>query len=727
MIARQPGSQATTLLPSASGPDAPTLLSVRDLSVEFPGEEEDCPTRVVDRVSFDLRPGEVLGVVGESGSGKTLSMLSVMGLVPSPGRIVEGSVELDGIDLRGLSGEELRRRRGRDLGMIFQNPASSFNPLSTIGDQIIEALEVHDGSISRRQARIRTRELLRSVGVPDPDACFSRYPHEYSGGMLQRSMIAMAMANSPRVLIADEPTTALDVTIQAQVLDLLARVRAETGTAIVLVTHNLGLVGAIADRICVMYASRVVEQGPVAEVLAEPTHPYTAALLGSLPRMGQLDPVLPIPGRMPSLSELPPGCAFHPRCRLSHGRTLCVDKSPVLRSFGASQRLAACHFAEEQQTVGLGQTVEPAIPVGPAMIAQPAKIAEPEPAEIAEPDRPARPAAGPKTAESAADPALLEVRQLCKHFQPRSGLRLFGRVPVRAVDGIDLTLHRGHSMALIGESGCGKSTLARTVLRLSSPSAGQIRFDGDDITHLRGRRLRRVRTKMQMVFQDPVSALDPRLSVWDTVSEPLRYHKTGTPAEITEKVTRLLGLVEMDARLAHRRPHEYSGGQQQRIAIARSLALSPALLVLDEPLSALDVSIQAGMINMLNRVRAELGLTYLVISHDLSVVQHLCQTVSVMYLGQIIETGPTLEVFAHPRHPYTRALLSAVPDPDPVLRGRSERIVLTGEIPSPTSPPSGCRFRTRCWKAQDICAEQQPPLSPVEAVDGGSVACHFPE
>ncbi len=671
------------------------VLEVSNLSTSF--ELEESTINAVRDVSWSLRSGEIVGVVGESGSGKSVSMLSMLGLLPSPpAQISGGPVTFAGKDLLTLSDKELRNLRGDEITLIFQDPMTSFNPVRTIGDQISEVIRVHNRDKSAAEIRDRAIELLTLVGVPSPETRLRQYPHEYSGGMRQRAMIAMAIANEPKVIIADEPTTALDVTIQAQILELLEVVRRETGAAIVLITHDLGLIAEVADRVLVMYAGKVVESTDVQTLFSDPQHPYTLGLLASLPRIDMPNGELySIPGQPPNPAALPSGCAFAERCELSRGRAECTDIQPPLDLVN-DDHLVACHFSDEVDTLDS------------AAIA----LADPPTPVEDTPDRPRE--------------TLLEVKGLKVHFPVRS--RIIRRVVghIQAVDGVDLTVRTGETLGLVGESGSGKSTTGQAILRLIDPTAGSIEFEGTDLATVSQAKMRPYRRQMQIVFQDPYQSLNPGMTVREIVAEPLRVHREYTGAERNQRVDELLDLVGLGPEMARRFPHEFSGGQRQRIGIARALALDPKLLILDEPVSALDVSIQAQIVNLLERLQDELSLGYLFIAHDLSVVRHISDRVSVMYLGRIVETGTTDQVFKHAAHPYTQALLSAIPTPDPSVDATADRIVLEGEVPSPQSPPSGCRFRTRCWKAQDICATEDPTLID-HASNGHETACFFPE
>ncbi|RBM18334.1 glutathione ABC transporter ATP-binding protein [Prauserella sp. PE36] len=664
---------------SAQGDGGP-VLRVRDLRVGFTGNGAEVVA--AGGLDFEVRPGETLGIVGESGSGKSATVAAVMGLLPGTASVRAGEISLLGEDLLRVSPRRLRQLRGNDVAMVFQDPMTSLDPVMTIGDQIGEAITAHQHDLSKARVRERAAELLSLVGVSSPERRLDQYPHEFSGGMRQRVVIAMAIANDPRLLIADEPTTALDVTVQAQVLEALRAARDATGAATILITHDLGVVAEMADRLVVMYAGRIVEHGPVREVLRDPRHPYTRGLLDGLPRLDRrVARLRPIPGQPPDLAAIPGACAFHERCALSQDRARCREERPALR-VTATGRESACHFAEEVAGAG------------------------------AEPDE-------PRTAGTPG-PVVLEVRDLVKRFPDRRS----GRGEVSAVDGVSFALRAGETLGVVGESGCGKSTVGRAIVRLLEPSGGRIVFHGTDLTAANRRALRAAARGLQLVFQDPFASLNPRMTVRQVLAEPLRVHRLVTGDRIAARVTELMDLVRLNPEHADRYPHEFSGGQRQRVAVARALAMEPSVLVLDEPVSALDVSIQAQVLNMLDRVQRELGLAYVFISHDLSVVRHLCDRIAVMYLGRIVELADNGELYERPAHPYTQALLSAVPVPDPDQARRRDRIILRGAPPSPAAPPSGCRFRTRCWRAEQRCADETPPLVPHGTV-AHPVACHF--
>jgi peptide/nickel transport system ATP-binding protein len=666
---------------------ASALLAVEGLTVQFATAAGWLT--VVEDVGFRVGAGETVGLVGESGSGKTVTALGVMGLLPKrSARRAAGSVWFGGEELTALDDAGMRRVRGNEISMIFQEPMTSLNPAFTVGNQIAETVRLHRGA-NRQVAWGRAVEMLNLVGIPDARRRASDYPHAFSGGMRQRAMIAMALACEPKLLIADEPTTALDVTIQAQVLELMRALQQALGMAVLFVTHDLGVVADICDRVVVMYAGQVVEEASAASLFTRPRHPYAEALLASMPQLGSTGSHLHvIPGQVPAPGRLPPGCRFHPRCE--HAVDACA-RTPVALLPSSTGAKARCLRAEELSLHGSRWTD----------------------AQATSPSRP--PALG--------SPALLEMRGLTKWFPVKSGVlkRVVGQV--RAVDGIDLTVHQAETVGLVGESGSGKSTVARVALRLIEPTEGTVRFDGNDITSMAQGELRQHRRGMQIVFQDPYSSLDPRATIGDTIGEPLAVHEGLRKGQREARAAELLQQVGMGPQYLSRYPHEFSGGQRQRVAIARALALRPRLLICDEPVSSLDVSTQSQVINLLIDLQQDLGLAYLFIAHDLSVVRHMSDRIAVMYLGQIVELGPADDVYRRPRHPYTEALLSAIPIPDPVRQRERRRIVLSGDVPSPLNPPSGCRFRTRCPYAMPICAEQAP--EPFLTGDGTSVTCHL--
>ncbi|GGX90877.1 ABC transporter ATP-binding protein [Streptomyces hiroshimensis] len=673
-------------------PARTAALAVRDLHVDFDGPEGPVPA--VRGVDLTLNPGEVLGLVGESGSGKSTVALAAMGLLPRTAR-VRGSVLAGGTELLGAGEKALSRLRGSRVAMVFQDPLSALTPVHRIGDQIAEAVRVHQ-DVTREQARRRAVELLDLVGIPDPARRARAYPHEFSGGMRQRAVIAMAVANDPDVILADEPTTALDVTVQAQILDVLRTARRETGAALLLVSHDLGVIAGMADRVAVMYAGRVVESAPVDALFAAPRMPYTIGLLGAVPRPDTGGrPLTPVPGSPPDLRKLSGGCPFAPRCPLADDA--CGDEPALTGTGDDHDHLAAC-----VKTPGPGLYPVPEIP----------------------------PATAGAEAPRSERPAVLRVQGLAKTFPVFKGTAFRRRVgSVYAVDGIDLDIRRGETLGLVGESGSGKSTALMEILRLAAPEAGEVEILGRSAAGLTKRQAHALRGSVQIVFQDPMASLDPRMPVGEIVAEPLRAQGHGR-ADAAGRIPRLLELVGLEAAHADRFPHEFSGGQRQRIGIARALAVEPELLVLDEPVSALDVSVQAGVLNLLQRLKRELGLAYLFVSHDLAVVRHIADRVSVMYLGRTVESGPVEEVFARPRHPYTQALLSAVPVPDPSRERARERILLAGDPPSPAVRDEGCRFRGRCplyAALGDAERSRCEGVRPAPRSLGGDqvAACHF--
>src|SRR5216684_4410639 len=589
------------------------LLEVQNLQTHFRTPEGI--NRAVDGVSFHVDEGETLAIVGESGCGKSVTAMSLLRLIPEPPGKIAGSVRFQGRDLLQISEREMRAIRGNDISMIFQEPMTSLNPVLTVGRQIGETLRMHQG-LDKQAAEARAVEMLTLVGIPEPARRVREYPHQLSGGMRQRVMIAMALACNPKLLIADEPTTALDVTIQAQILQLMLDLKRRVGAAIILITHDLGVVAEVAERVMVMYAGRKVEEAPVAELFRSPRHPYTQGLLGALPKLGSS-----LTGAARRLTEIP------------------------------------------------GQ-----------------------------------------------------VPSLKKHFPVRGGLFSRKSSWVYAVDGVSFEVERGETLSLVGESGCGKSTVGRAILRLFDITAGQVVLDGQRIDDLSPGGLRSMRRRVQVVFQDPFSSLNPRMRVRDILAEPIRnFGLAKSSAELEARVAALLDTVRLPRDALNRRPHEFSGGQRQRIGIARALAAEPELIVCDEAVSALDVSVKAQIVNLLQDLQAEFGLALLFISHDLAIVEHMTHRVAVMYLGKIVEMAGRQQIFTAPKHPYTRALLSAVPVPEPgAIRNP---IILKGDVPSPINPPSGCRFHTRCPFVFDRCRTEEPEL---RSTGGGQwAACHL--
>ena len=661
-----------------------TLLDVRDLQVAVGPAHRPLP--VVRGVSLQVRAGEIFGLLGESGSGKSMTVQAINGLLPGGARVTGGSVKFNGEELIGTSRRRLSQLRGASIGMVFQDSLTSLNPIMRIGPQVAESLLLH-GKANTRQARQLVGERLRAMGMPDVHEAVRRYPHEISGGMRQRATIATALIGTPQLLIADEPTTALDVTVQAQILAICRRLNQELGVAILLISHDLGVLSEICTTIGVMYAGCIVQAGPTRALLEHPSHPYTRALVESMPRaVGARGARLKaIGGEPPSPDALPAGCKFHPRCAFAIDR--CGAEEPALINVGDTR--SACWVA---QVGGL----PPFVPDISTAASQP---------------------------QSASSREILLAATDLKHYFAVPGETLFARHRhVHAVDGVSLSIHRGETLGIVGESGCGKSTLARCLLRLIDVEAGSIEFMGSDITHLGGEALRRIRQHMQPIFQDPYASLNPRLPVADIVAEPMAVNGFAA-AEIAARVQQALELVGLGRALASRLPHQLSGGQRQRVGIARAIVLRPALIVADEPISSLDLSIQAQIINLLHDLQQRFDLALVFISHDLRIVRQLCARIAVMFLGKVVESGPTEAVCSRPQHHNTRALLASVPELS-FDRGQRVRDLLEGDPPSPLAPPSGCRFRTRCAAAQGRCAEVEPPLA--GDVEGHRWACHFP-
>lgn len=655
------------------------LLAVRDLVTELVAAKN--PIRPVNGVSFDIASGEAYALLGESGCGKSITALSLMRLLPDGGRIVSGSVQLDGEEILILPERDMRQVRGGKMAMIFQEPMLALNPVLKVGMQIKEALALHQG-LRGQAAQTAARTLLESVGVPDPMRRLETYPFELSGGLRQRVMIAMALAGKPQLLIADEPTTALDVTIQAQVLDVLRNLRRQQQMSMLLITHDLGVVAENADRVGVMYAGELVEEGARDDFFRAPQHPYSRMLFASLPRAtGQTGArLVSIPGQVPRLDDSLVGCRFAPRCPYAFER--CRIESPGWTPIHAQR--VRCHLA--------GQL--PALPETEAAL--------------------------PRTANHAPQ-ALLQVDDLKEYFPIRRGFfqRVVGHV--RAVDGVSLKIHSGRTLALVGESGCGKTTVGKAILQLIEPTAGEVRLGDLRITSQDPKSLRTLRGQAQMIFQDPFSSLNPRMRVADILLEGMHALDVGTASDRRQAIAALLEKVGLPADAGERYPHEFSGGQRQRIAIARALAVSPQLVICDEPTSALDVSVQAQILNLMKDLQDELGLAYLFITHNLAIVEYLAADIAVMYLGRIVEQGTAAEVLHHPRHPYTQALVSAVPNID--THSETPPVRLSGDQPSPLNPPAGCHFHPRCPHAFDVCRQVYPEKTIVDEVHWAR--CHW--
>ena len=686
-------------------PKGDPIMQVRDLHVSFATEAGVC--RAVRGVNFDLWRGRTLGIVGESGSGKSVTALSLIGLLDDNAKVT-GSIIMNGEELIGKTDEEMCEIRGERIAMVFQDPLSALTPMFTIGDQIAEGLITHHPDMSKQQIHDRCVELLDLVGIPQPEERLSSFPHQFSGGMRQRVMIAIAIANNPDVIIADEPTTALDVTIQAQILDVLAKAQKETGAAVVLITHDLGVVAGAADDILVMYAGRPVERASIDDVFQHPSMPYTMGLLGAVPKphIAASQRLVPIQGNPPSLVDIPKGCPFSPRCPLATPE--CSLSEPNLEVVDAnSGHLASCRRLQE--IIDKNMKYTDVFPV-PDLL----------PADWADVPRDQR-------------PVTLEVDHLVKHF-PLTGGGMFRRTigQVAAVDDVTFKIRQGETLALVGESGSGKSTTLMEIMNLMKPEDGRIVVLGHDLAELKKKAERKaLRKDLQIIFQDPMSSLDPRMPIYDVLAEPLKVHKW-SKEKINRRIGELMELVGLNPDYVDRFPAQFSGGQRQRISIARALATDPKVLLLDEPIASLDVSIQAGIINLLEDLQAKLKISYLFVAHDLAVIRHISDRVAVMYLGQVVELGETEDVFTHPRHPYTQALLSAIPVPDPVVERTRQRIILKGDLPSPSEKHPGCRFASRCPvklrltpEQQKMCETKRPVLTSDDQI-ATEFACHFP-
>ncbi|MBM3538338.1 MAG: ABC transporter ATP-binding protein [Alphaproteobacteria bacterium] len=661
------------------------MLSVENLHVHF--RTSVGIVRAVEGVSFTVKRGEVVAIVGESGSGKSVSALAVMRLLPRRSAIVpQGRVMFEGRDLLGLDDEAMREIRGRHISMIFQEPMTSLNPVLSIGLQITEPLQIHLG-MDEAAAQARAVELMKLVGIPDAERRLGQYPHQFSGGMRQRVMIAIGLACNPKLIIADEPTTALDVTIQAQILELMKDLSRRLNIALIVITHNLGVVARYADRVIVMYGGRLAEQGAAEAVFHRPRHPYTMGLLRSVPRLDRPRGLKleTIEGLPPNLAHAPPGCRFAPRCPY---RIAACESEPALMPTDTGG-LSRC--------VRVPEIISGAINWTSGMVA------------------------GAGAAADKRVTPLLSVRRLTKHFPVKVGLR-GKKAFVRAVEDVSFDIYPGETLGLVGESGCGKTTVGRLILRLEDATSGQIQFEGRDLVAASSADLQAVRRKVQVIFQDPYSSLNPRMTVGQIVGEPLHVHRIMTEAERQKaRVGELLNQVGLRPELAERYPHQLSGGQRQRVGIARALAMEPSFIVCDEAVSALDVSIQGQIINLLEDLQRELGVAYLFIAHDLAVVRHISMRVVVMYLGRVMEIADRDTIYREPLHPYTKLLLDAAPVPDPTIeKARAPRLI-QGELPSPLAPPAGCVFHTRCPMASDECKAAIPAVREIKP--GHFAAC----
>lgn len=680
--------------------DYSPLLDIQDLHTDI--EIRSGVVHALSGVDLYVNPGETLGIVGESGSGKTMTALSLMGLLPQGGRVSSGSIYLDGQDLTKMPLHAKRKLRGTKVGMIFQDPLTSLNPTMKIGLQVCEPLRVHK-KMSKKDALERAVEILKRVGMPRPEIVINNYPHQLSGGMRQRVMIAMALVCEPRILIADEPTTALDVTTQMQILDLIDELRDEYQMGVILITHDLGVVAGHTDRVAVMYAGRIVETAPTKTLFTEPKHRYTSSLMAALPEraLAAGTKLFSIPGAPPSLTNLPVGCRFASRCLWAGAE--CVERYPDLSGEGF-HTYSCFHPVQEgdESPAELQAKLEGSAPIDEAVAEPGAKVVYGEVEDT--------------------DEVLLDVKEASREYASSgSGFLKRDKGVVSAVDRVSITLKKGETYGLVGESGCGKSTMGRLIAGLEPPSGGAIELGGRDLAALKGRDAVRIHRDVQMMFQDSYAAMDPRMRIDQILAEPMSIQKTGNTRQIAKRIMEIIEQVGLTEEILDRYPHEFSGGQLQRIGFARSLTLAPDLIVADEPVSALDVSVQAQVLNLMKDLQAELGLSYLFISHDLAVVQYMADRIGVMYLGRIVEEGPAKEVVENPKHPYTKALIDSIPVPDPEFSHDDQAIKLTGEPPSAVNPPKGCRFRPRCPFAGEECKMQ-----PLLTEETHRVACHHP-
>jgi len=667
------------------------IIEIKQLKTWF--DSDRGLVRVVDGISFDIKRGETLALLGESGCGKSMTALSIMQLLPPEAKgCVEGIINFENKNLLQLSPAKMRALRGRRIGMIFQEPMTSLNPVLTIGRQIDEVLVQHKG-MTGRQAKQRTLELLDAVGIPERKQRYGEYPHQLSGGMKQRIMIAIALAGDPDLLIADEPTTALDVTIQAQILDLLKELQKENNMALLLITHDLGVVAGMADKVAVMYAGVIVEYAEKKLFFQHPQHPYSKKLFLSIPNVNKRNHKLAvIAGQVPSLSEAFTGCRFAARCDLAW--SACESVIPDLFKV-EEEHWVRCHLINKESQSNLVDSKE----IVDTQATSPSDRANKNEAH-----------------------ALLQVKDLTIHFAVKKGLFQTKKDFVRAVDGVSFKLSQGRTLALVGESGCGKTTVGKGLLQLIRPTAGTVYYNGQDLCRISKTAMRNTRSDLQMIFQDPYSAMNPRMKVGDIIEEGMiAQNKVGSSVQRRARVEQLLEQVGLPLAAGSRYPHEFSGGQRQRICIARALAVEPKVIVCDEPTSALDVSVQAQILNLLKQLQDELGVTYLFITHNMSVVEYLAHDVAVMYLGKIVEHGSVVDVMMTPKHPYTRSLLSAVPVID--VNAKRSIIKLEGDLPSPVNPPAGCHFHPRCSEARAECKKEYPNVSLL--TETHQVYCHL--
>ena len=681
--------------------DSANVIEIDNLHISYETRKGD--VEAIQGVSFTVREGETVGLVGESGCGKSTIAFGIVNFLGPNGKIVDGSIRFQGNELVGRTQEELKKLRGDRIAMVFQDPMQALNPSVRLGDQLTEVLTCHHADINQEEAWQRSIDMLKRVNMPDVENVMTRYSHQISGGQQQRVVIAMAMLNNPALLIMDEPTTALDVTVEAAVLDLIEELKQEFKAANIFITHNLGVVARVSDYLCVMYAGQMVESGPLVEIFRDPRHPYTQGLLASIPRLGEskLDSLLqPIRGRVPPPAERSKTeCIFAPRCNFVTED--CRKARPDMMVITA-EHSARCIYAlsidERKRT------------------RKKRKIAE--------------------LVEAHEEPTeeLLRCENLKVYYpqEANSVVSLFGmgeKKFVKAVDDVSVRVAKGRTLGVVGESGCGKSSLVKGLIGLEPITSGQVEFMGVDTTKAVTQRDTKLIKEMQMVFQNPDSTLNPSYTVGKQIARPIRHFKTVPREEIKDEVLRLLKAVRLSSVYYDRLPRQLSGGEKQRVGIARALASRPDLIICDEPVSALDVSVQAAVINLLLEIQQVFGSSMIFIAHDLSVVRYFSDDIAVMYLGQIVEVGPADAIYAPPYHPYTEALLSAVPIPDPDVEQKELR--LSGNVPSALNPPSGCRFHTRCPRRQDmlpdggkICETEMPPWR--DSSRGHRILCHIP-
>ena len=661
-----------------------SLLSVDSLDVKF--AVEDGTIDALRDVSLDVQKGETVGLAGESGSGKSTLALAIVQYLDANGWVDGGTITFEGKDLGSATKSELRSIRGNRIAHVAQNPARSLNPSMTIGAQIRETIELHQDIENDADATARVHEVLEQVNLPNPEAIADRYPHELSGGQQQRALLAIGLSCNPDLLILDEPTTGLDVTTQAKFLDLVEDLKAEYDAGILLITHNLGVISEIADRVNILYAGEMLEKGPVDDVFTSPANPYTQALLATTPEIAENKEVKPIPGRIPELDDIPEGCIFADRCEFATEECRSGDIDMETVDSATDHESRCLHWQD--------------------VLDNPIDVPEKE------------------VSQRTAGEPILRINDLSKYYDEGGLVKnlISDHEPVKAVNDVSLDIHEGEAVGLVGESGCGKSTLGRTLLKLHEVTSGSIEYNETDIDSLSKQELNEFRSECQIIFQDPEASLNPNRTVREILERPLKLFTDKSADERRTRAEELLTQVNLGGDIIDKKPHELSGGQQQRVAIARAFAADPSLIVLDEPVSSLDVSVQASILNLLEDLCEEYGTSYLLISHDLSVIEAICDRVAVMYLGEIIESGSTEQIFEPPYHPYTRALLSSIPTLDP--HEEKSRIRLEGDVPDARNPPSGCSFHTRCpQKIGEVCETDNPELD--DRSDGHCISCHL--